>query len=150
MKNIEQLALVVLLIFNSVEYYCQTVDGSNVFQCRGGGSLTALYDPQWSFYGMTVSEARRPSFAEIDVLNSSPLYKGKVVRRKGTCKWLIRITDANDVSWVGKLILPTGDFDEGGRRLRGKVKFEMTPLRQEVPVGCKAGVVASISILTED
>lgn len=71
-------------------------------------------------------------------------YKGKVVRSTGTCTWLIRITDTNDASFLGKLIEPTGDFPELFHKRGTRLQFEMHPLRQPVPEGCKANVVASI------
>ena len=71
-------------------------------------------------------------------------YKGKVVRSKGTCTWLILITDTNDESFRGKLILPTGDYPELFQKRGTRLLFEMHPLRQPVPEGCKANVVASI------
>lgn len=77
-------------------------------------------------------------------------YKGKVVRSKGTCTWLIRITDTNDQAFLGKLIEPTGNFPEEYQHRRIRLHFEMQPLRQPVPDGCKADVVASVSILTKE
>jgi hypothetical protein len=34
-------------------------------------------------------------------------------------------------------------------QLGDKINFNMTPLRQPIPAGCKAGVVASISIIQD-
>ena len=92
----------------------------------------------------------RLPFTENAIVQTSSLYKGKVVRSKGTCNWLIRITRANDESLLGKLIAPTGDFPEIYQKRGTLLRFEMTPLRQPVPDGCKADIIASIVNLTTD
>jgi hypothetical protein len=71
-------------------------------------------------------------------------YEGKIVKSKGTCTWLIRITDTNDSAFESKLIDPTGDLPEYFFKRGTKIQFEMHPLRQPIPDGCKANVVASI------
>jgi len=71
-------------------------------------------------------------------------YTGKVVQSKGSCTWLIRITSTNDTTFLGKLIEPTSDFPEAFKKRGTHLRFEMHPLRQPVPAGCRANVVASI------
>jgi DNA modification methylase len=71
-------------------------------------------------------------------------YKGKIVKSKGTCTWLIRITETNDLAFKNKLINPTGNLPEYFLKRGTKIQFGMDPLRQSVPDGCKANVVASI------
>lgn len=71
-------------------------------------------------------------------------YSGKVVKAKGTCTWLIRITEADDAALINKLVEPTGEFPIQFQRKRLKLKFDMNLLRQPVPDGCKAIFVGSI------
>jgi hypothetical protein len=112
--------------------------------------MTPHFDPQIPSYILTMDQVSCSTVNENDVTQPTIWYKGKVVRSKGKCKWLIRITDANEASLIGKLILPTGDFPEIYQKKRTILRFEMTPLRQAIPVGCKADLVASISNLTKD
>ena len=81
----------------------------------------------------------RPTFAQTDFW-----YTGKVVHSRGSCKWLIRITNSNDASFRGKLIQPTGDFPEAFQKRGIQLRFKMHPLRQPVPEGCIANCVASV------
>jgi hypothetical protein len=75
---------------------------------------------------------------------SNSYYKGKIVKSKGTCTWLIRITEAKDLVFKDKLIEPTGNLPDYFLKRGTKIQFEMHPLRQPVSDGCKANVVASI------
>jgi hypothetical protein len=90
------------------------------------------------------------SFKADTFVQSTISYKGKVVKRRGTCKWLILITETNDSAFLGKLIEPTGDFPKVLLKRGTRIRFEMTPLRQPVPEGCKAHYVASIGNIIKD
>jgi hypothetical protein len=83
-------------------------------------------------------------FISVIKVNAQNRYTGKVVKAKGTCTWLIRITEADDVALINKLVEPTGEFPIQFQRKRLKLKFDMNLLRQPVPDGCKANFVGSI------
>ncbi len=150
MQNIKQHILVALLIICFEVFYSQTADSLIAFHSPLASSMTAHFDPQIPSHILAMEKVSWSSVNENDVTQSTIWYIGKVLRSKGACKWLIRITDATEASLIGKLILPTGEFPEIYRKQRLRLKFEMTPLRQEIPVGCKADLVASITNLTKD
>ena len=81
---------------------------------------------------------------------SSPSFKNDAFVQSTTCKWLILITETNDPAYLGKLIEPTGDFPKVLLKRGTRIRFEMTPLRQPVPEGCKAHYVASIGNIIKD
>lgn len=90
------------------------------------------------------------SFKADTFVQSTILNKGKIVKRRGTCRWLILITGTNDSAFLGKLIEPTGDLPKVFLKRGTRIQFEMTPLRQPVPEGCKAHFVASIGNIIKD
>ena len=99
---------------------------------------------------LSIQQVSSPSFKNDAFVQSTISYKGKVVRRRGTCNWLILITETNDPAFLGKLIEPTGDFPKVLLKQGTRIRFEMTPLRQPVPEGCKAHYVASIGNIIKD
>jgi hypothetical protein len=150
MQNKKQYTLVALLTFYFGVCYSKTADNLSTFQNPLVGSMAAYFNPQASSYILAMDKVILSPISGNNVTQSTIWHKGKVLRSKGTCKWLIRITEANEASLIGKLILPTGDFPEVYQKKRTILRFEMTPLRQSIPAGCKADLVASISNLTKD
>jgi hypothetical protein len=71
-------------------------------------------------------------------------YKGKMVKSKGSCTWLIRITETNDSAFADKLIYPASKLPDNYLKRGTKIWFEMHPLRQPIPDGCIANVVATV------
>ena len=71
-------------------------------------------------------------------------YKGKMVKSKGSCTWLIRITETNDSAFADKLIYPSSELPNNYLKRGTKIWFEMHPLRQPIPDGCIANVVATV------
>ncbi len=83
-------------------------------------------------------------FISIVKINAQYRYIGKVVNVKGSCTWLIRITESDDPELLNKLVEPSGEFPIEFQRKRLKLKFGMHPLRQPVLNGCRANFVGSI------
>jgi hypothetical protein len=71
-------------------------------------------------------------------------YKGKMVKSKGSCTWLIRITETNNSAFADKLIYPASKLPDNYHKRGTKIWFEMHPLRQPIPDGCIANVVAIV------
>jgi hypothetical protein len=83
-------------------------------------------------------------FASINYIKAQYRYTGKVVSVKGSCTWLIQITESDEPQYLNKLVEPTGEFPEHFQRKRLKLTFEMHLLRQPITEGCKANFVGSI------
>ena len=83
-------------------------------------------------------------FISIGKINAQYRYTGSVVKVKGTCTWLIRITKSDEPAFIDKLVMPSGELPIKFQRKRLKLEFGMNPLRQPIPEGCKANFVGSI------
>ena len=150
MKKLNQLlAAASLTLYFSAQSSPSAVSLS-AFSCPFGRSTTCYLYNQSASFMQTLDLGGRAPVHRNDLAQPDVLFNGKVVRSKGTCKWLILITDAHDATWVGKLIEPTGDFPEEFQKRGTRLRFEMTPLRQPVPEGCKADLVASVGNMTKE
>lgn len=73
---------------------------------------------------------------------------GKFVKGSDYCPVLIKLNKVSATNLPYRYIMPSGGLPPN-YQLGDKINFNMTPLRQPIPAGCKAGVVASISIIQD-
>jgi hypothetical protein len=77
------------------------------------------------------------------------IYHGKIIRGDDGCPTLIKIKSSDNGPISHHIILPTGHLPEDWHYGQ-KITFTMAPLRQPIPSDCKAQVVASIALITEE
>jgi hypothetical protein len=76
------------------------------------------------------------------------VYHGKFVKGSKYCPVLIKLNKVSATNLPYRYIMPSGGLPPN-YQLGDKISFNMTPLRQPIPDGCKAGVVASLSIIQD-
>ena len=77
------------------------------------------------------------------------VYRGKFVKGSKSCPVLIKLNKVSSTTLPYQYIMPSGGLPPN-YQLGDKINFNMIPLRQPIPAGCKAGVVASISIIQDN
>lgn len=77
------------------------------------------------------------------------VYRGKFVKGSENCPVLIKVSKSSSGNLPYHYIMPSGGLPPN-YQLGDKINFNMTPLRQPIPAGCKAGVVASVSIIQDN
>ncbi|MFN5306953.1 MAG: hypothetical protein ACK5CV_07345 [Bacteroidota bacterium] len=150
MQKIKQFTFVTLLTFYFEAVNSQETVLLSAFDNSLSCSMRVYFEPDEPPFPLTMEKDSRSTFYANVKTEPDIWYKGRVIRSKGTCKWLIRITDAKDTSLMGKLIEPTGIIPKIYQKRGTRLRFEMTPLRQAVPEGCKADFVASLVNLTKE
>ncbi|MFN7294928.1 MAG: hypothetical protein ACK5QU_01890 [Bacteroidota bacterium] len=77
------------------------------------------------------------------------VFRGRFVKGSENCPVLIKLNKSSSGNLPYHYIMPSGGLPPN-YQLGDKINFNMTPLRQPIPAGCKAGVVASISIIQDN